>query len=152
MAIFRYLPALAIASLISSMACAQSDHYVITDVTIIDGTGVAARPHMTVVIDKGRIIAIDSGTSDLVTLGLHIIAGRDKFLIPGLWDMHVHVSKAGAASLGLFIANGVTSVRDMGAISQPFSSGAQKLMPARALGPVFPQQAPSWKTRPAWSE
>lgn len=35
-------------------------------------------------------------------------------MIPGLWDMHVHLSKAGENTLPLFIANGVTSVRDMG--------------------------------------
>lgn len=40
--------------------------------------------------------------------------GAGKFLIPGLWDMHVHLSKAGENTLPLFIANGVTSVRDMG--------------------------------------
>lgn len=43
-----------------------------------------------------------------------VIDGRGKFLIPGLWDMHVHLAKAGAPSLSLFVANGVTSVRDMG--------------------------------------
>ncbi len=42
------------------------------------------------------------------------IDGKGKFLIPGLWDMHVHLSMVGEASLPLFVANGVTGVRDMG--------------------------------------
>jgi predicted amidohydrolase YtcJ len=43
-----------------------------------------------------------------------VIDATGKFLIPGLWDMHVHLTKAGENTLPLFIANGVTSVRDMG--------------------------------------
>jgi Amidohydrolase family len=35
-------------------------------------------------------------------------------LIPGLWDMHVHLTRVGENALPLFIAQGVTSVRDMG--------------------------------------
>jgi imidazolonepropionase-like amidohydrolase len=43
-----------------------------------------------------------------------VIDATGKFLIPGLWDMHVHLTKAGENTLPLFIVNGVTSVRDMG--------------------------------------
>ena len=39
---------------------------------------------------------------------------RGKYVIPGLWDMHVHLSNLGKESLPLFIANGVLGVRDMG--------------------------------------
>jgi imidazolonepropionase-like amidohydrolase len=46
--------------------------------------------------------------------GATTVDGRGRFLIPGLWDMHVHLAKAGDPALGLFVANGVTSVRDMG--------------------------------------
>jgi imidazolonepropionase-like amidohydrolase len=43
-----------------------------------------------------------------------VIDGRGKFLIPGLWDMHVHLAMPGGRDvLPLYIANGVTGVRDM---------------------------------------
>ena len=86
----------------------------VTDVTVIDGTGRASRTHMTVIVDDGKIIAVGPVTEMTVPATATIMDGRGKFLIPGLWDMHVHLAKTGAASLGLFIANGVTSVRDMG--------------------------------------
>jgi len=92
----------------------QSAPLAITDVTVIDGTGDASRPHMTVVISGGKITAVDSTSRVTVPAQAHVIDGRGKFLIPGLWDMHVHLAKTGAPSLGLFVANGVTSVRDMG--------------------------------------
>jgi hypothetical protein len=42
------------------------------------------------------------------------INASGKFLIPGLWDMHVHLEYSGRMSLPVFLANGVTGVRDMG--------------------------------------
>ena len=95
-------------------ARAQDAPVAITDVTVVDGTGNIGRPHMTVVISGGRILAVDPVARAVVPTQARVIDGRGKFLIPGLWDMHVHLAKAGASSPGLFVANGVTSVRDMG--------------------------------------
>ncbi|MCL6273760.1 amidohydrolase family protein [Muricauda sp. 2012CJ35-5] len=39
---------------------------------------------------------------------------RGKYMIPGLWDMHVHLTNLGSSSFPLFVINGVTGVRDMG--------------------------------------
>lgn len=61
--------------------------------------------------------------------------GGNAFVIPGLWDMHVHVlwdSSFAAAAMPLFIANGVTGVRDMGGPLE-----ALKLL--EAPGPSWPQ-------------
>ena len=95
-------------------ALGQRAPLAITDVTVIDGTGGAGRSHMTVVIHGGKIIAVDSRSRAIIPAQADVIDGRGKFLIPGLWDMHVHLAIVGAPSLGLFVANGVTSVRDMG--------------------------------------
>lgn len=98
---------------VSATASAQRVPLAVVDVTVIEGTGGADRPHMTVVISGGKIV-VDFMSRASVPAQAHVIDGRGKFLIPGLWDMHVHLGKAGAPSLGLFAANGVTSVRDMG--------------------------------------
>ena len=95
-------------------ALGQGAPLAITDVTVVDGTGDSGRPHMTVVISGGRIIAVDPVARAVIPTQANVVDGRGKFLIPGLWDMHVHLAKAGASSPGLFVANGVTSVRDMG--------------------------------------
>ena len=104
----------AIAVVFAASASGQTAPLAITDVTVIDGTGTASRAHMTVVASDGRIVAVDSASRVRIPAHAIVIDGRGKFLIPGLWDMHVHLAKAGAPSLGLFVANGVTSVRDMG--------------------------------------
>jgi len=63
--------------------------YAITNVTVIDTTGGPAHPNMTVVIDGNRISYV--GKAHFHTpKQAHIIDGGGKYLIPGLWDMHIH--------------------------------------------------------------
>jgi imidazolonepropionase-like amidohydrolase len=52
-----------------------------------------------------------------------VIDGRGKFLIPGLWDMHVHALSPDRVEnfLKLFIANGVTGIRDTGTTAEGFA-------------------------------
>jgi len=83
----------------------------ITNVSIIDVKGGPTRTHMTVLIKGNRIIAISDSNKIRITESTGQIDGTDKFLIPGLWDMHVHWYKEDY--LPLFIANGVVGVRIM---------------------------------------
>jgi len=82
---------------------------VFTHATIIDVTGAAPRRDATVVITGDRISAIGDNVS--VPAGAQVVDASGKFLIPGLWDMHVHWYLRDTFTL--FIANGVTSVRQM---------------------------------------
>jgi len=87
----------------------------ITHVTAIDVARGTARPNMTVLIDGPRITAVGASASTVIPGGARRIDGRGKWLIPGLWDMHVHSTvPTGRALLALYVANGVTGVRDMG--------------------------------------
>src|SRR5439155_24931609 len=88
----------------------------IANVTLIDGTGTAAQPHMTVVIVDGRITDIASSATFRPPPGAHIIEGTDQFAIPGLWNMHVHSVNYEQAKKAFpdVLAAGVTGVRDMG--------------------------------------
>ena len=88
---------------------AISSSLVLTHVAVIDATGASAKPNMNVVIANGRIAAI--GEPVRPPKDAQIIDATGKFLIPGLWDMHVHWGDTGY--LPLFLANGVTGVRIM---------------------------------------
>ena len=86
----------------------------ITGVTVVDGTGSAAQPDKTVIIVGNRIDAIvDASGKARIPKGARTVLGRGLFLIPGLWDMHVHLHEK---DLPLLVAYGVTGVRDMGNI------------------------------------
>src|SRR5690349_1348830 len=84
---------------------------VLTHATIIDVNGSTPRRDTTVVITGDRISAIGDSASVSVPADAQVIDATGKFLIPGLWDMHVHWYVRDTFTL--FIANGVTSVRQM---------------------------------------
>lgn len=64
-----------------------------------------------------RIVFVGPAHAAEASLPGQRIDGRGKFLIPGLWDAHVHTLRlAPQRQLPLLIANDVTSVRDMGAL------------------------------------
>jgi hypothetical protein len=125
---------------------------VISHVTVIDATGRAAEPDMSVVIDGDRIVAVGPwkkmhSPKDALTLD-----GEGTFLIPGLWDMHVHGASDTRAPWSdlLFLANGVVGVRDM---SDPPDAHAWRATQASApdpsptiyLGsPIVDGQNPVW--------
>jgi len=83
----------------------------ITHVTVIDATGAPARPDMTVLINGNRITEIGKSNEIRPPKNAEIENATGKFLIPGLWDMHVHWYEKDY--LPLFIANGVTGIRIM---------------------------------------
>jgi len=84
---------------------------VFTHATIIDVTGATPRRDTTVVITGDRISAIGDSSNLSLPAGAQVVDASGKFLIPGLWDMHVHWYSRDTFTL--FIANGVTSVRQM---------------------------------------
>lgn len=80
-------------------------------VTVIDATGAGAKPDMTVVVSGARITEIGQTPNLHVRGNAQVIDATGKFLVPGLWDMHVHWSDT--EYLPLFLANGVTGMRIM---------------------------------------
>jgi imidazolonepropionase-like amidohydrolase len=88
-----------------------------TKVTVIDATGAPARANHTVVVIGDRIRAVGHTSEIQIPHEARRIDADGMYLIPGLWDSHVHLSFAegeAEALLPLFLANGVTSLRDTG--------------------------------------
>jgi imidazolonepropionase-like amidohydrolase len=73
-----------------------------------------AVPDQTVVVQDGRIQAVGARTAIAVPPGVLEVDGTGKYLLPGLADMHVHLEYFEEPTvLQLFLANGVTAVRNM---------------------------------------
>src|SRR2546425_2714873 len=70
----------------------QSKSFVFTHVTVIDATGAPAKPDMTVVISGNHIIELGRSGEIRISKDAQVVDATGKFLIPGLWDMHAHVS------------------------------------------------------------
>jgi hypothetical protein len=91
-----------------------------TGVTVIDVRAGAALPGRTVVVEKGRIRSVESGGAESVPPNALVVDGRGRYLLPAFWDMHTHVfAVSPLLDLPLYIAYGVTNVRDMQGCPQP---------------------------------
>lgn len=88
--------------------------FVVRNVAIVDVVNDQVVLGRDVVVRNGRIDSIDASPPEIGQRGLFVVDGAGKFLIPGLWDMHVHSLKISPQyTHPLSIANGVTGVREM---------------------------------------
>jgi imidazolonepropionase-like amidohydrolase len=109
------------------------------------------RPATTVVITGDRITAVGADGSVKIPADATVIDAKGKTLLPGLWDMHVHISPGDDGLL--HIAAGVTSARDMGndtisvlALRKQFADGSligPRLMLAGLIDGSGPYQVPT---------
>jgi imidazolonepropionase-like amidohydrolase len=119
------------------------------DVSVVPMDTERILAHHTVVVHNGVISVVGHVSTTPIPDGAHIIDGSGKFLMPGLADMHVHISNED--EFLLFIANGVTTVRDM--------FGNEDRLAWRAavergdiLGPTIYTSGPIIDGNPPWIE
>ena len=118
-----------------------NDLLVLNNVTVVDVRTGALKPEQTVILEGNRIAYVGSSKAAKYPRKARIVNCRGLFLIPGLWDMHVHLAfgdwfpDARDISLPLFIANGVTGVRDMGSELEVVQGWRNDIAAGRLVGP-----------------
>ena len=126
---------------LSACSAPRESTLAITHVTVIDMTGAEPRPDQTLLIKKDRIAAIGASNTVAIPRGAQILDARGKFLLPGLVDMHIHLTAAGEPQgsrkfmLPLLLANGITSVRDMGGYLESLNPLRKEIAEGKRLGP-----------------
>jgi imidazolonepropionase-like amidohydrolase len=126
---------------LDSRAFAADPTLALFHVTVVDVATGALQPDSTVLIDGGQITAVGRTSGVPIPKGAHAIDASGKFLIPGLWDMHVHtifgnwLPKDEKIILPLFVANGVTGVRDMGGDLEALKQWREQIAARKLLGP-----------------
>lgn len=103
------------------LACQPSavyypDAICIENVTVIDPVE-GEKAQQTVIIKAGKILKIKASDDLRLDDNNTIVDGRGKYLMPGLWDAHVHfayLEELAPSMFDLFMAYGITSVRDTG--------------------------------------
>jgi len=116
---------------------------IIHDVTVIDVTGGPAQAHRSVFVSAGHIVEIVASEKlkSANIIATNWVDGRGKFLIPGLWDMHVHMvfgdwfPRGKEVTLPLFVANGITGVRDMGGELDVLQQWRKEISAGTLIGP-----------------
>jgi imidazolonepropionase-like amidohydrolase len=80
--------------------------------TVVDATGAPAMPDATVIVDRGRIVAVGPRASTTIPSSARRIDVSGKTIVPGLWDNHAHLHQI--EWIPTYLAGGITTVRDMG--------------------------------------
>lgn len=138
---------LLLALIAAAAPAAAQGQLAITPVTVVDVVDGTLRSGQTVVIDGDRIAAVGAVSEVVVPEGADIVDGREGYLIPGLWDMHVHSVSNRAWHFPLLLAHGVTGVRNMHTSERDPLAVADSIRRAVAdgtlLGPRFVANGPA---------
>ena len=131
---------------------AQPQVLALTAVNVVDVVAGRIVPDTTVVVTGDTITSVTQ--HGIPPGGARVVDGRDKFLMPGLWDMHAHIEGNERAWLPLYVANGVTGIRDMGAdldfileIRAATASGRTLGPRIIAAGPILDDAPGDWPFR-----
>jgi hypothetical protein len=129
---------------ILSNAQVNNADLVIKNINIIDVAHNKTVPHQTIYISKGKIILIENTSTKKRTINAHkIVDGTDKFILPSLWDMHVHFGgdtliEENKMLLPLYIAMGISHVRDCaGDISPSVIEWKKQITNNQLFGPTI---------------
>ncbi len=106
-----------------SVFIGHTQDLLIKHINIIDVNNNEIQYGRTILISNGKIQKISKRS--IKTNNAVVINGKGKFIIPGLWDMHVHT--ADSSYLKLFIINGVTGIRDMGGAAINANNGCESI-------------------------
>lgn len=107
----------------------------ITNVTVIDAVN-GVRENQTVVFDGDEITSVQPAEAEVAATV--IVDGTGKYLIPGLWDFHVHLTyddRFGDSMPALFLSYGITSVRDTGGLVRKIKPVVESMRASGAIAP-----------------
>src|SRR5579871_587914 len=107
--------------------------YALTGATVVDGTGRPPIADAVVVVRDERIAAVGPRATTSVPAGTPSVDVSGKTIVPGLWDMHTHVTQIEWAPV--YLAAGVTTARDMGNEFEFIVPLRDAIASTRALGP-----------------
>jgi imidazolonepropionase-like amidohydrolase len=107
----------------------------IRDVTIVDTERGSLLSHRTVLIEDGTVTSVSTSESLHTKPGVDVLDGHSRFLIPGLWDMHTHITHTDV-DFPLYIANGVLGIRSMGGVQDQVFAWQKQLKDGALFGPM----------------
>lgn len=119
--------------LTAKFAGARSGTLAFVGATVIDGTGKPPIPDATIITSGGRILSIGPAAQVKIPADATRIDVSGKYIIPGLWDMHAHYEQVEWGAI--YLAAGVTTVRDVGNEFEFISTVRDALNSGHALGP-----------------
>jgi imidazolonepropionase-like amidohydrolase len=123
----------ALAQLAERLSPARKGALAVTNATLVDGTNRAPVADAVVVVEGDRITAAGPRASVRIPKGAKILDAGGRYVMPGLWDMHAHFEQVEWGPV--YLAAGVTTVRDVGNEFEFITSTRDAIRGGRGLGP-----------------
>jgi hypothetical protein len=121
--------------IVSLGSSAAADDIAFTHATVIDTLSGSERQNMTVVVRGDKIVEVFPTGAMKLGAALQRVDASGKYLIPGLWDMHVHAAADRLVAIPAFVANGITGVRSMGEDFDGVQTIRQEIVSGKLVGP-----------------
>jgi hypothetical protein len=103
--------------------------------TVVDVASGKEIPDTVIVIRGERIEQIGAANAGGIPEGAQIIEARGRWIVPGLIDSHAHAASAEETPLDLYLANGVTTIRNPGRNTTVLRLTRDKLLRGEIRGP-----------------
>lgn len=137
-------------TLLFAQAAAFAAGTAFVNVNVVPMTSETVHQQQTVVVENGHIVAIGPVDEVPIPEAARVIDGTDRFLMPGLAEMHAHVPASDSSQLdryfSLYVANGVTTIRGM--LGQPSHLALREdLLDDKVFGPRLYTSGPSLNGR-----
>src|SRR5438874_3669617 len=114
---------------------APSGSFAIEHVTVLNVETGARAADQSVVVTGNKITSVGPAAKTKPPAGARIIDGTGKFLMPGLWDVHVHALRLMDRGLPLAVYYGITGIRDMGSTIEQVGDARTRVAKGEILSP-----------------
>jgi hypothetical protein len=148
----KYTFLLPLSLLLSTLSFANEKQHadiIINHANIVDIENAVVIPNQTIAISDSKIIARGDNSLKLNYSATTQIDAQGRFVMPGLWDMHVHFGggeqliEENKQLLPLYLAYGVTTVRDAAAdLSESVLSWREQISKGELIGPTIYTSGP----------
>lgn len=131
--------------------------FALVGATVIDVQGGGRVSNATIIVRGGRIRVVDAAVAKKALAGMRVIDAKGKFVIPGLWDMHVEealpvwdrapVDSNAKLFFPLLLSYGVTGVRDVAGAMDVTRRWRDDIERGRRIGPRIVFSGPKLGTK-----
>ena len=114
---------------------AQSPTLVLRNVTTVDLERGEVRSAQTIAIRDNRVVAVDAHEPGRSYGDARVVEAAGRYVIPGLWDAHAHLSYWGDDALGRLVGHGVTTIRELGGDPDEIAGWMNAVAQGERVGP-----------------
>jgi imidazolonepropionase-like amidohydrolase len=119
----------------ASQAQTKPDMLVVSGGTMVDVASGIETPDSAIVISGQRIERVGTVANTKVPAGAQVVDAREKWIVPGLIDSHAHAGDDKDIPLSLYLANGVTTIRNPGGNLTQLRLTRERLLRGDLVGP-----------------